>query len=374
MNQGRQSILIITGSAILLMAASLACGITGAKPTPNPLVTPSATVGGEGTLIFHSARDGNHEIYRIQADGTGLTNLTHDPGADMFAVWSPDGQHIAFNSDRGGQWSLYVMNADGSNPRRLYDLTEPGWAAWSPDGKWIALSTGLIIGADGSGERAAAADNGEPCSSPAWEPDRPVWSPDGAQIACRISYGSGTAIAVKNIDLGQTMYIQVRRFNEFPAWSPDGARIAFRTWDTGMGRRSEHIYTANPDGSELILLTDNLTSSGAPVWSPDGTRVASITLKCEGILDCDSPEIWVMNADGTGEIRLTYNDHEETELAWSPDGTRIAFAARPVQTATPSPGQSAPHSGLFIINADGSTQIQLDDGGSGGLSWQPIAP
>jgi Tol biopolymer transport system component len=78
----------------------------------------------------------------------------------------------------------------------------------------------------------------------------------------------------------------------------------------------------------------------------------------------------------TGEIRLTYNDFEETELAWSPDGARIAFAASLAQTATPEPGQSAVPQGLFIINADGSAQIQLAAPASdhGGMSWQPIAP
>jgi Tol biopolymer transport system component len=353
MNQQKQSILIITISAILLMATSLGCGIT-AKLGPNPLITPSATVSSEGTLIFQSRRDGNYEIYRVQADGTGFTNLTNDPGDDKWAVWSPDGKQIAFNSDRSGLWGLYVMNADGSNPRRLYWLEETVWPAWSSDGRWIALSGDRIINANGSGERPVVAGNGEPCSQPA------VWSPDGTQFACETSYGSGTAIAVRHVDLGQTTYLQVRRFNEVPAWSPDGTRIAFRTWDTGFAK-SEYIYTANPDGSGLIKLTDNPTRSGAPVWSPDGTRVANIALKCTGILECGSFEIWVMNADGTGEIQLTYNDLAETELAWSPDGTRIAFAAT---------------GALYIINADGSTQRQLVAPGSGvsGPSWQPIAP
>jgi len=361
MNQQSQSILIITASAILLIATSLACGIT-AKPDLNPRATPSASVSGEGTLIFHSRRDGNSEIYRVQADGTELTNLTNDPGDDIFAVWSPDGKQIAFNSDRGGQWSLYVMNSDGSNPRHLHDLKGTGWPAWSPDGKWIALSADLIINADGSGERLVTADNGEPC----WHP---VWSPDGVRIACTVRYGSGNAIAVRHVDLGQTTYLKVRRFNEFPAWSPDGTRIAFLTWDTGFTKHN-YIYTVNPDGSGLTTLTDSRTRNGAPVWSPDGTRIAHITWQY------GKAEIQVMNADGTGKIRLTYNQLEEWELAWSPDSTRIAFAARPVQTATPRPGQPASPKHLIIINADGSAQMQLvaPASANGGVSWQPIGP
>ena len=359
MNQQRRFIPILTISAILLMAASLACG-AAAKPTPNPRATPSASVSGEGTLIFESRRDGNAEIYSTQADGTGLVNLTHDPGNDVFAVWSPDGRQIAFNSDRSGQWDLYVMNADGSNPRRLYGLKGAARPAWSPDSKWIALSGSLIINADGSSERPVTAGNDKSCSSP-------VWSPDGVHIACQTRHGSGTAIAVRNVDLGQTTYLQVRRINEFPAWSPDGTRIAFLSYDTGFSGYTG-IHTANPDGSGLATLTDDQTKNGEPVWSPDGTKIAYKTWQY------GRAEIQVMNADGTGKTRLTYNQLEEEELAWSPDSTRIAFAARPVQAATPRPGQPASPSNLFIINAEGSAQTQLAASGNGGLSWQPIAP
>ncbi len=364
MNQQRQSIPIITASAILLIATSLACGIT-AKPDTNPRITPSATVSGEGTLVFQSRRDGNYEIYRVQADGTGLTDLTNDPGNDIHAVWSPDGKQIAFNSDRSGQWDLYVMNSDGSNPRRVHGLEDPsqpedtgwpeysGWSAWSPDGKWIALPTGFIISADGSDERPVTTDWGEPCLSP-------IWSPDGTQIACEADH----RIAVTNADLGQMTYLSAARYNEFPAWSPDSTRIAFLAGGSGFTKHN-HIYTANPDGSGLTYLTDKSTVNGAPAWSPDGTRIAYTNRQSGGV------NIQVVNADGTGKFRLTYNLVVYEGLAWSPDSTRIAFAAtRPDQPGLPR--------GLFIINADGSAQMQLvapaNSDGNYGLSWQPIAP
>jgi TolB protein len=281
----RQSIPIITVCVILLIVTSPACRLK-AKSDPNPLITPSATVSGEGTLIFRSNRDGNDEIYCVQADGTGLTNLTNDPGDDGYYSWSPDGKQIAFYSDRNGHWELYVMNADGSNPRCLYGFGNPVRPAWSPDAKWIALSSDRIINVDGSGERPVAAGNGEPCRSPA------VWSPDGTQFACETSYSSGTAIAVRYLDLGQTTYLTGRRFNEAPVWSPDGTRIAFRSWDTGF-TRSGSIYTANPDGSGLTELS-GYRDVKAPAWSPDGTKIAHVAQECTGLLDWIVPLLSVV--------------------------------------------------------------------------------
>ena len=80
--------------------------------------------------------------------------------------WSPDGRHIAFDSNRGDKAEIYVMGSDGSNPRRLTD--HPAWAAlpsWSPDGRHIAfvsergVSDIYVIGSDGSNRRNLTNDS-----------------------------------------------------------------------------------------------------------------------------------------------------------------------------------------------------------------------
>lgn len=83
-------------------------------------------------LAFVSDRDGDEEIYRISTDGTELINLTDNPASDFNPVWSPSGRFIAFLSDREepGAYQLYVMNADGSGQRKLHDgyvFTRPAW-------------------------------------------------------------------------------------------------------------------------------------------------------------------------------------------------------------------------------------------------------
>ena len=86
-------------------------------------------------IAFFSDRDGNFEIYVMNADGTGVSRLTDEPGADALPAWSPDGERIVFVSDRSGNEEIFVMNADGTAVEQLTDDpaddVEP---AWSPAG------------------------------------------------------------------------------------------------------------------------------------------------------------------------------------------------------------------------------------------------
>ena len=86
-----------------------------------------------GRIAFASKRDGNWEIYVMNADGSGQTNLTNNPAEGWRPAWSPDGRHIAFTSYRDGNGEIYVMNADGSGQTNLTNNpAEDGIPAWSP--------------------------------------------------------------------------------------------------------------------------------------------------------------------------------------------------------------------------------------------------
>src|SRR5205809_64975 len=74
----------------------------------------AAWPGGDGKIAFQTNRDGNYEIYTMNADGSGQTRITNNTAADNFPVWSPDGTKIAFQSHRDGNWEIYTMNPDGS--------------------------------------------------------------------------------------------------------------------------------------------------------------------------------------------------------------------------------------------------------------------
>ncbi len=93
----------------------------------------------------------------MNADGSGLRNLTRDPAGDSTFAWSPDGRKIAFSSKRDGTWDVHLMNADGSGQRNLTrGPADDGNPAWSPDGRKIAFGRDgeiYVMNADGSGQR-----------------------------------------------------------------------------------------------------------------------------------------------------------------------------------------------------------------------------
>ena len=89
----------------------------------------------DGTKIaFSSLRDGNFEVYVMNADGSNPINLTNDEEArDTAPSWSADGSRIVFISYRNGSRGIYVINADGSNVVNLVDdMGKFATAAWSP--------------------------------------------------------------------------------------------------------------------------------------------------------------------------------------------------------------------------------------------------
>jgi len=86
----------------------------------------------EPRIAFSSDRDGDWEIYVMNADGSGQINLTNEPSTDWFAACSPDGTRIAFPSERDGDWEIYVMNADGSGVTRCTEEpVDDGGPEWS---------------------------------------------------------------------------------------------------------------------------------------------------------------------------------------------------------------------------------------------------
>ena len=283
-------------------------------PTPPsasaPTATPTLTPPLEGRIAFASFRDGNWEIYAMNADGSGLARLTSNPDFAAGPSWSPDGRRIAFYSDMdwNGNWEIYAMNADGSDLARLtnnpaYD----GRPSWSPDGQRIAFTSER----DGNFEiytmNADGSDLARLTNNPAYD-GRPSWSPGGRRIAFTSERDGNREIYVMNADGSGVERLTNNSDSDVgPSWSPDGRRIAFTSERDG----NREIYVMNADGSGVERLTNNPAFDVGPSWSPDGRRIAFES-------DRDGKyEIYAMNAAGSGETRLTDNRYFDSNPAWT---------------------------------------------------------
>ncbi|MCB9702940.1 MAG: PD40 domain-containing protein [Myxococcales bacterium] len=152
-------------------------------------------------IAFVSSRDGNAELYVMAADGKEPRRLSDDPANESAPRWSPDGRHLAFLSDRGGSDRIYVVDPAGESPtpRRLTldrDLVGEGEHAWSPDGRRIVFvgvgdrTTSLwLADAEGGGTQRLS-DDGAVDQGPCWSPAAPTSSSPAIATAPSISTGS----------------------------------------------------------------------------------------------------------------------------------------------------------------------------------------
>ena len=252
-----------------------------------------------GRIAFESDRDGNYNIYAMNADGSGVVRLTNNSDDDRYPSWSPDGRRIAFYSRRDGNSGIYAMNADGSGVVRLTRGSHP---SWSPDGRRIAFDRGgeiYAMNADGSGV-VHLTDNSA-------DDEYPSWSPDGRRIAFVSDRDGNDEIYAMNADgSGVVRLTNNSAYDVDPSWSPDGRRIAFVSYRDG----NAEIYAMNADGSGRTNLTNNSAYDVDPSWSPDGRRIAFATYGVSSIS--------AMNADGSGVTRLTNNSAVDRSPSWAP--------------------------------------------------------
>ncbi|MBI2836667.1 MAG: PD40 domain-containing protein [Chloroflexi bacterium] len=290
-----------------------AAGNAGAAASLSFSVT-VAPVLSNTRIAFSSDRDGNREIYIMNADGSGQTRLTNNPAYDADPVWSPDGSKIAFSSYRDGNREIYVMNADGSNQTRLTNNSAADYGpSWSPDGSKIAFESyrdgnweTWVMNADGSNPTQLT-------NIVFYSNSGPAYSPDGSKIVFHSNRDMPSPwpadIYVMNADgSGQTRLMSNLANDLDPLWSPDGSKIVFHSDRDG----NKEIYVMNADGSNQISLTNNPAGDSWPTYSPDGSKIAFYS-------DRDgNNEIYVMNADGSNQTRLTNDPASDSEPAWSP--------------------------------------------------------
>ncbi|HCC79685.1 MAG: hypothetical protein A2X25_08920 [Chloroflexi bacterium GWB2_49_20] len=289
-----------------------------------------------------------------------LQTLPPEPVLNLPAV---DGE-IAFASDRGDKWQVLVMNADGSNETSLTsDYGEYSYPAWSPDGQRLAMRIDIgtgsgvaIMDLQGSGDSLSGS---QPTAITSAFSDAPDWAPDGSQLVFLSSGAFGWDMI--HYTVGSGTLSQIPGFSPWvsdPNWSPDGRKILFGA-DVNNDGNSD-IFIANVDGSGLTQLTKNDYYEGSPSWSPDGQRIV-FSAQANG-----NQDLFIMNQDGSGLTQLTTDPADEFDAAWSPDGGRIAFVS------TRNENNDGNYE-IYVINADGSSEMRLTNNQSTDRwpAWRP---
>lgn len=224
-------------------------------------------------ILFTSARDGNHDIYTMNPDGSEQVNLTQHRAVDLDPVWSPSGDRILFVSDRDGVRDLYLMDPDSGKVQRVFKKDayrdDP---TWSPDGKQIAYTYEEEIGA---GSFIYIATLGEQKEEPLVRGFFPAWSPDGTEIAYVTYVPIGHDRRVTLVDIRTRKQTRVlpkdaMAWQNHPSWSKTGDKLIF-SWNKQPlppdfnpvkdrfppeWRNKETIYIVNRDGTDLQQLVD----------------------------------------------------------------------------------------------------------------------
>jgi TolB protein len=249
------------------------------------------------------------------------------------------------------------MDAEGSGSRRLGPGSGP---SWSPDGSKLAFAKTVDGNTDIYYTDAAAGGHVTRLTTHPAEDHGPAWSPDGSMIAFNSDRSGSDQIWRTNVEAGSWGYNLTQltedtphnRVNNFISWSPNGLWIAF---EADRDRDDPEIYLANAvDGTDQRRLTFTRALDEVPSWSPDGRRIL-FSSDMHDDPQSGTYDIYIMDADGSNRKRLTVTPGAASYPSMSPDGKHIVYtySLRDEDAAE-----------IWIMNADGSGQRRLLEGGS----------
>lgn len=321
-----------------------------------------------GTIAFSSLAPRGWDLYLLEIASRRTCRLTDHPALDFNAAFAPEGDRIAFVSERDGHAELYTIRIDGTDPRRLTDeFALHDRPAWSPDGRRLAFSSTrepadtpgrawnavYVMSADGG---AMSADGGRPRRlTPADAADySPAWSPKGDRIA--VASGSGEA--------GKTdLFVMAPDGNDrhrvitdggWPAFAADGGSLFFHSKREGKWG----VWRVNLDGSGLERITPPDVDAFTPSASADGASlVAAVSRR-------GHRQIVRIDLATRALTDLTDEEMNHWNPAIAPDGRSVVYHRSAPNAPTPDvePWSTPPDTSLRMLRLAGAFPAFSPDG------------
>lgn len=342
MNSKTSSFDVYKISVVTLFILLMPSMLFGQTYTPKSLHNgPSWSPDGM-VIAYAAAHSGDYNVYTIDIWSMEKQQITDHPANDIYPEWAPNGQWLAFYSDRPSEIPPFPPDTVIYNVKGLYETyARDGYRpSWSPDGDRIVAH---FRSEEGDYEIYTMNRKGKdrvPITDNRATDVHPRFSPDGSKIVFISDRDYRPEIYVMNADgSDQKRLTDSDSYDIDAVWSPDGKKIAFISNRLG----SFDVFVMNADGSgKTLLTTDSPAIDIAPVWSPKGDKILFSSNR-SGYFD-----LYVINVnDGTIE-QLTDSEYHEFYGSWSPNGSRIAYL---------STEHGEPH--LYLMNADGRRKRQL---------------
>jgi TolB protein len=325
---------------------------TSTEPTasPSPTLPPAATRPSlYGTLFFAMRSGGHSHLWAYVPGDSSPIPLTTGDWDDRDPAVSPDGESLAFASDRDGPWDLYLLDLTTLAVTRL--TSTPGFEGhptWSPDGIWLAYEADYdgdldiwILPVDGVGDAIQLTTQPGADQTPSWDPN-------GRRIAFATDRDGGMDIYLADLDSVDDRFRNLTHspdaFDTEPAFHPAGTTIAFSSERDGV-RRILALDPAAPSPA-----SGEVGQGVSPAWSPDGLSLAAILL---------SPidryvAMYAVSSEGLPSLGVSITG-AVSSLIWSPVGLPGEAASMGRSLPTPQP--------LYLIEtvepAPGSGRMRL---------------
>ena len=327
---------------------------------------------GASPVVFTSARDGDRDVYAVNADGSRLSAVTHNRLYD--SGWlAPDGRQLIVEHSKAGGTTVLAVVGPGGRERKLVMGPHVAMDSFSPDSHWIAFNRGNSIWVmQTSGQKRHAVTHDGDYGLLGWSPDSEslllrgvhhdrssdlatinrdgsefrviaqdvddaAWGSDGIAVV----HGSAPAqaLSVVNADGTRPHPLLARGAIRLAGWSPDGTRLA--AIDEVDGRDETLFFNAATGRTEIVLVADYI---GNAIWAPAGDKLAIEATYSE------DTSVFVLKPFPWEQLAVLHppTGFAVDSLAWSPAGERVAFTS----------GYR-----LFVADADGARQRTLANHG-----------